>query len=229
MAHCGSFGIQSVPDNLREIRGATVRGSDGEKLGNLDDVIFDHETMRILYLVVDTGDETFLLPADRVSADERNDEGLTAATTREQIKDSPQYRQQSLQTGGGGKDYEQAFKDYWDEQPVLHIKGSDRIITPPEEPASPQADSSGPRARSSQDRQISAADLFPERITDVFSDPAPNPGKVTLRPKSAARAEDAASGTTLLKPRWWEPLEDHLRQNKQHIQAGCPHCTSKAA
>jgi hypothetical protein len=36
--------------------------------------------------------------------------------------------------------------------------------------------------------EVNTAELFPDRISDVFSDPAPIAGKVTLRPKSAARA-----------------------------------------
>ena len=54
MAHCGSLNTQLVSDDIHDVRGATVRGSDGEKLGNVDDLIFDHDTM-IHYLVVDSG------------------------------------------------------------------------------------------------------------------------------------------------------------------------------
>jgi hypothetical protein len=76
---------------------------------------------------------------------------------------------------------------------------------------------------------VSAADLFPRRISEVFSDPAPGSGKVTLRPKSVARAETAASGVALLKPRWWESFENYLRLNKDDITADCAQCKSKAA
>ncbi|MGA8618840.1 MAG: PRC-barrel domain-containing protein [Candidatus Sulfotelmatobacter sp.] len=70
MAHYGSLETQPVSDDVHDIRGTTVRGSDGEKLGKVDDAIFDHDTMEIRYLVVDSGGwleaETFLLPADSV-------------------------------------------------------------------------------------------------------------------------------------------------------------------
>jgi hypothetical protein len=36
------------------------------------------------------------------------------------------------------------------------------------------------------------AALEPERVAGVFTDPAPNPSKIRLRPSAAARAEDAA-------------------------------------
>src|SRR5260370_24594084 len=55
MAHCGSLNAQLVSDHIHDVRSATVRGSDGKKLGNVDDLIFDHDTMQIHYLVVDSG------------------------------------------------------------------------------------------------------------------------------------------------------------------------------
>jgi sporulation protein YlmC with PRC-barrel domain len=232
MAHYGSLETQPVSDDVRDIRGTDVRGSDGEKLGKVDDVIFDHDTMEIRYLIVDSDGwleaGTFLLPADRVSADENHEDGLATEVTREQIDNSPQYDKKSLRSGNAWKKFEQMFKKYWEENPVMHMKGSDRIITPPEEPAPAEASSTAEGGRRSGS-SVDAAKLFPERMTDVFSDPAPGAGKVTLRPKSVARAEEAASGVSLLKPRWWEAFENYLRLNKDDIQAKCSQCSSKAA
>jgi len=161
---------------------------------------------------------------------------VRGATVRGSIENAPQYDKRSLQSEDAWKNYEQAFKQYWEEEPVMHIKGSDRIITPPDEPLGASASSRSSAATSareesgvSEERQVSAADLFPNRITEVFTDPAPGSGKVTLRPKSVARAEEAASGVTLLKPRWWESFENYLRLNKDDIQAECAQCKSKAA
>jgi sporulation protein YlmC with PRC-barrel domain len=221
MAHCGCLGTRSVPDNIRDIRGASVRGPYGERLGKVDDVIFDHVTMEIRYLLVESGGWSktgiFLLPADRVSADENHEDDLKTAATVRQIENSPKYHKQSLQTEEGWNKYEQEFNKYWDEQPTIS-----------EESGSSQGRSLAESTRRPR-RRVNAADLFPERISDVFSDPAPSGGKVTLRPKSAARSEDASSGMTLLKPRWWEGVENYLRLNRDDIQARCSQCTSKAA
>jgi hypothetical protein len=58
-------------------------------------VIFDHDTMEIRHVVVDSDGwleaGSFLLPADRVFAAENDDNGLATEVTREQIEDSPQY------------------------------------------------------------------------------------------------------------------------------------------
>jgi hypothetical protein len=93
-----------------------------------------------------------------------------------------------------------------------------------DEPTAAHASSTGEGSLGSDDRQLTAADLFPERMTKVFSDPAPSSGKVTLRPKSVARAEAAAPGVTLLKPHWWESFENYLSVNKTDIQAKCAQC-----
>jgi len=230
MTHYGS-GNQAVSEKIRDIRGTSVSGADNTKLGEVDDVIFDHETMEIRYLVVHSADglepSTFLLPADHISADEKHEDNLVASVTRQQIENSPRYDKKSLRTEDAWKKYEQDFKKYWDEEPVMHLKGSDRIITMPGESVPVQASSTN-RSSQASDRELNAADLFPNRISPVFSDTAPNSGEVTLRPKSVARAEEAATGVTLLKPEWWESFENYLRVNKDDIQAKCPQCAKAA-
>jgi sporulation protein YlmC with PRC-barrel domain len=237
MAHYGNLETQPVSDDVHDVRGTTVRGSDGEKLGTVDDVIFDHDTMVIRYLVVDSGGGleagTFLLPADSVYADQNDDDALVADVTRDDVEDSPRYDSKSLRSKDEWKKYEQAFKQFWEEAPVMHLKGSDRIITPPGGPVPAKADSnlagSTNSASAAPEPEVNVANLFPNRISSVFSDPAPSSGKVTLRPASAARAEEAASGVALLKPHWWESFENYLRINKNDIQAKCSQCESKAA
>jgi uncharacterized protein YrrD len=53
MAHYGTLETQPVSDDGQDIGGTTVRDSDGTKLGQVDDVIFDHDTLGIRYVVVD--------------------------------------------------------------------------------------------------------------------------------------------------------------------------------
>ena len=232
MAHYGSLGTQAVADDVHDIRGTNVRGADNTELGEVRDVVFDHDNMEIAYIVVDSGGwlqaETFLIPADLVSADKTDGNNLTADVTRQQIQDSPQYDEKTLRSDDDWKKYEREFKKYWDEQPVMHMKDSYRIITPPEVSAPAEA-SSVSQSNEPADGDVDVARLFPERISSVFSDPAPGAGKVTLRPKRAARVEEAASGVALLKPVWWEAFENYLRINKDEIQAKCPQCDSKAA
>ena len=58
MTHIGTlrdYRFAEVDEAADDIRGAKVYGMDDEKLGKIDDVIFDHATGAIRYVVVDTG------------------------------------------------------------------------------------------------------------------------------------------------------------------------------
>ncbi len=232
MTHNGSLGNEVIPEDIRDIRGTSIRGADNRRLGTVSDVIVDHETMQIRYLMVDSQgwlvSQTFLLPAERVIPDKNDDANLAANVTREQIEHAPRYDNAAPQSGTDWTKYQLAFQKYWDEEPVMHLKGSDRVITFPEQSQSTQSNSAGSTSQP-EGRDLNVAALFPERMTPVFSDPAPGSGKVTLRPKSVVRAEEAASGVSQLKPDWWESFENYLRVHKEDIQEKCPECPSKAA
>src|SRR2546425_8855819 len=55
MSHYGMLKEQRVSAAAEDIRGAKLYGLNDEKLGKIDDVIFDHSTGLIRYVVVDTG------------------------------------------------------------------------------------------------------------------------------------------------------------------------------
>ena len=74
MAHYGilrDFRFANTDEAADDIRGSQVYGRGDEKLGKIDDVIFDHSSGNIRYLVIDTGgwlsSKKFLVPPDRVS------------------------------------------------------------------------------------------------------------------------------------------------------------------
>jgi uncharacterized protein YrrD len=70
MAHLGTLRDFRFEDQSNDIRGAALYGRDNEKLGKIKDVIFDHDTGTVNYVVVDTGgwlsSKLFLVPADRI-------------------------------------------------------------------------------------------------------------------------------------------------------------------
>jgi hypothetical protein len=57
MAHYGLLREYRFSDDVDDIRGATL-GVSNEKLGKIDDVIFDHASGTIQYAVVDSGGTT---------------------------------------------------------------------------------------------------------------------------------------------------------------------------
>jgi len=58
MPHYGTlrdFRFSDVDEATDDVRGAKVYGLNDEKLGKVDDIIFDHETGAIRYVVINTG------------------------------------------------------------------------------------------------------------------------------------------------------------------------------
>ncbi len=55
MAHYGLLGSHHLHEATEDIRGSKLYGLNDEKLGKIDDVIFDHSSGDIRYVVADTG------------------------------------------------------------------------------------------------------------------------------------------------------------------------------
>ena len=86
MAHYGILRGESVSEVGEDIRGSHLYGVGDEKLGKIDDVIFDHASGDIRYVVVDTGgwlkSHKFIVPTTelRTSAKLENDYEANLAT-----------------------------------------------------------------------------------------------------------------------------------------------------
>ena len=225
MAHYGSLDGQRFGERVDDIRGTTVYGSDDQKIGKLDDVIFDHATMEIVYVVVDSDDSQarkFLVPASRISADATHTDDFNAGITKEESKSVPSHDEKGKRSGDKWNKYLAQFKKSWEESPLMHRKDRpDRIVTPPDQPAT--AEARGESIAAPSDSGVPAAKLFPERLANKFADPQPGLHKVTLRPRSVLRAEEAAQGVALLKPRW-DDFEEFLSLNRAEIVAKCDEC-----
>jgi sporulation protein YlmC with PRC-barrel domain len=185
MAHYGMLRDYRFSDNVDDIRGATLYGRDGDKLGKIDDVIFDHASGTIQYAVVDTGgwlsSKKFLVPAERIHPDAKNTDDFAIDMTREQIEALPRYDESATRTDSDWNDYDRRYREAWEKGPLLQKAGSTHTITP--EPTElPAGTGSG----------VDDQAYMPERIAGVFTDAAPEPGKIRMRPSGlAARAEDS--------------------------------------
>lgn len=221
MAHYGTLRNFKLPV-AADVRGSTVYGLEDEKIGKLDDVILDHSTGEVQYAVVDSGgwlsSHKFLVPADRIFSYAKSPGDFIVGVTKQQIKEFPAYDEKHLESEDGWKRFHDAYDKGWHDSPVQHHHGSDRNVTPAEVPS---AQTSGAPAR---DRELTAADLYPQPIHDKFSSPMPGGGKVTEHPSGTTdRAENAAYGTDPMSSRW-SAFREHLRRNRVDVQASCPQC-----
>ncbi len=192
MAHYGSLRDYRFNDDVDDIRGASLYGVDDEKLGKIEDVIFDHGSGAIRYAVVDSGgwlsSKKFLVSAGRIGPYAKHEDDFYADMTKKQIEALPRYDESSF--SHDRKENERDWSDYNERYRkslettggVLHREDSTHAITPdPSElPATGEA---LPNEES----------LQPERVAGVFTDTAPNSNKTRMRPAGlAARAEDSA-------------------------------------
>ena len=106
-AHYGMLRDYRFSDDVDDIRGAALYGADDDKLGKIDDVIFDHATGTIQYAVVDTGgwlsSKKFLVPADRIRPYGKNDDDFSINATKKEIEALPKYDENAAQPTRSGR------------------------------------------------------------------------------------------------------------------------------
>jgi hypothetical protein len=134
MANYGMLRNYQFADASEDIRGAKLYGLGDEKLGKIEDVIFDHTSGVIRYVVVDTGGwlstNLFIVPADRITASAKHENDFSAALTKAQVETFPPYRETDLESDEQWADYEGRYRSKWNVDPVMHREGTDRNITP---------------------------------------------------------------------------------------------------
>jgi len=180
MAHYISLRDYHFTADVDDIRGAIVYDRNGETLGKVKDVIFNHQTGEIRYLVVDMGRWKILVPSGRVFRSVADGANFETSLSRSDADQLPEFDGSALKDEKGWADHDRMHEDYWkkyDEQymkeyealfeergGVMHRKESDRIVTPePEElPPSVQTGGSGRQA-------LGASELFPQRLENKFA------------------------------------------------------------
>lgn len=194
MPHVGTLHEISL-EGVEDIRGAEVYGVNDEKLGTIDDVIFDHSTGDIRYVVVDTGgwlaSRKFLVPANRVSPYGRHDDKYYAELDKERIQMLPEYHEKHLRSEDSWTDYERQYQERWHEGAVMYNQRTGRIVTPPMD----QVQGARTQPLSPEDLRSLQRDFTPEKVgqEDDLLGVASSADDVTLRPAKASIAgrEDA--------------------------------------
>jgi PRC-barrel domain len=235
MSHYSTLQDYQFDADVKDIRGAALYGPDQSKIGKITDVVFDHDNGAIRYLVADVGHgRRVMLPLNHIYRTAVDENAFETDLTTTELDRLPAFEDKVLDSDQSWKSYEQLHraaleerdkaaireeKKDWEEDPVMHRKGSDRIITPDEVP-----DASASEAQA-QDAPIPASELFPDRLTDKFASPTPSGEKLTLVPEESARVESAAYGSEPLGPRW-EAFEEILIESLPQIRTRCGVCTT---
>jgi hypothetical protein len=187
MAHFGTLRDYKFAQEAGDIRGAELYGAKDEKLGKIDDVIFDHTSGSLRYAVVDTGgwlkSKKFLVPANQIFSRPDHDDDFAVNLTKDQIERFPEFDEKAIDRPEEFNDYENRYSKEYTTSGVMHREGSTHILTPDA--------SEMPAARGGASTE--GLDLTPNRIADKFADAGNDPNKTRMRPAGvAARAEDTA-------------------------------------
>lgn len=177
-------------EDIQDVRGAEVYGVNNEKLGIIDDVIFDHSNGEIRYAVVNAGgwlsNKKFLVPIDRIQPYGNHEDKFYAELDKERIQMLPEFNDETMKSESGWADYEKHYHDRWNEGAVMYNKETGRIVTPPLE----QVEGARTTPLTEEGKRSLMHDFTPEKMgkRDELLGVGPSGDDVTLKPKKASIA-----------------------------------------
>jgi hypothetical protein len=224
MGHQGTLRDYRFSDAAEDIRGAKLYGLNDEKLGTIDDVIFDHSTGQIRYVVVDTGGwlttNKFIVPVDRLRSSAEHENEFAVDLTKEQIESFPPYKEADVESEKDWSDYEGRYRSSWQVGPVMHREGTDRNITPttqqmPGNSPSERAAEGVPTGRSAKSEGAS--------IESESGDPT------STRVVPAGTDSVVISNSAVGIGGRWDTFQSRLRERRKEAVAGCKTCSLGSA
>ncbi|MCW3089064.1 MAG: hypothetical protein JWP81_133 [Ferruginibacter sp.] len=94
-----------IADGQPDIRGWDVKDSSGKQLGEVDELIFDYQSRKVRYLVVDLDkneydleDKDVLVPVGIAELHEKDDDVILPGVTPEQLRALPEYDEDRFDT-----------------------------------------------------------------------------------------------------------------------------------
>jgi len=207
MSHYGLMNDYRFDDAVasEDVRGAKIYGRNDEKLGSISDVIFDHATGAVKYVVVDASgwfsNKKFLVPPHRLHTSAQYRDDFSVNLDKETIENLPRYKESDLDSGQKWNRYQKKFDAAWHAGPVQHRRGSDRNISPTSEEAPPEPGSIASRM-SADERERVRSRVIPPLSNDV-----------TIQHNATGIGDR------------WSTFEERLRQRRREITRACRTCT----
>jgi hypothetical protein len=222
-SHYGLLKGHQFGQDAEDIRGTTLYGRDDEKLGKIDDVVFDHSTGDVSYVVVDTGGwlttKRFIVPAVGLRSSRKHEHDFTSDLTKQQIEIFPPYNDRDLDSEEKWADYEDRYRSKWETGPVMHREGTDRNITPTTEQL--QGNRSSLQA-SGETEPLSANNGLDEASLKAAS--LPMAPIVPMGTDSVVISNSAVG----IGGRW-DRFQARLRERRKEAVTGCSSCTLGSA
>jgi hypothetical protein len=233
MAHYGTLKDTPVSQVGEDIRGYHLYGFNGDKLGKLDDVIFDHTSGDIRYVVVDTGGwlntKRFIVPAEGLRASAKHEDDFEANLTKEQIESFPPYNEPDLENDKKWSGYEGEYRAKWVSDPVMHRAGTDRNLTPTAQQVSGNLESERAAA---QAHGVPGPRLASNSTIGTRADRAQewNAASVpTERAVPAGTDSVVISNSAVGIGGRWDTFQSRLRERRKEAVSGCSTCSGESA
>lgn len=233
MAHYGILKGASIVDAADDIRGSHLYGVEDEKLGKIDDVIFDHSSGDIRYVVVDTGgwlkSHKFIMPAAGLRVSAKHPDDFESNLTKNQVEQFPPYDESDLQSGDKWSNYEGRYRSKWVTNPVMHRAETDRNITPTAFQESGNLDSE--RAAAAQGHGSPVPRMRPASTSTLSSSAA----DVNAAASTTERVIPAGADTVEISNSAvgiggrWDTFQSRLRERRKQAVAACQTCTGNSS
>src|SRR3954468_8357629 len=231
MAHYGTLRDARVTELDEDIRGASVYGQNDEKLGKIDDVIFDHSNGDIRYVVVDTGgwlsSHKFLVSMERLRNSTKHEDDFETSMTKQQIENLPAYDESDLKSESKWSDYEGRYRSKWVTNPVMHRAETDRNITPTTYQAVGNVQSESAAARAH-------GEPVPERMPAVTTS-SESRADLDAASRVTDRSVPAGTDTVVISSNAegiggrWDTFQSRLRERRKEVVAACSTCSGSSA
>ncbi len=208
MPHYGILREHKLSD-VDDLRGAEIYGVNDEKLGKIDDVIFDHSTGEIRYIVLKTGgllsSKRIMVPASRIRPYGKHEDKFYAELDKERLHMLPEFHDEMLSSEATWTSFEKDNEQRWNDGAVLYNKDTGRVITPPSQETAQQT---GGRPLTQKEKDSLDRDFTPQKMgkQDDYLGVASGAGSTTLRPQKPSIAS-----------------REDVRQPLQHEREPSPH------
>lgn len=230
MAHYGTLSNTGISEAGEDVRGTHLYGVNDQKLGKIDDVIFDHETGDIRYAVIDTGGwlstKRFLVPVTALRASTEHTNDFEANLTKAQVETFPPYNESDLDSETKWSGYERSYRSKWVADPVMHRAETDRNITPTTKQATGniQSETAAARAHGEPDTRR----MPPASVSNTSAD-----AEAASRPTD--RVIPAGTDTVVISANAvgiggrWDTFQSRLRERRKEAVASCRTCAGESA
>jgi hypothetical protein len=237
MAHYATLGEYQFDADVNDLRGATLYGDGGARLAQIEDVVFEHGSGNIEYLVAreDHGREV-LVPINLVRASIVSDEDLDSDLTLEDINQLPAFHAEMLKHDREWKNYlqlhrqtledrnrlaQKQYKQEWTDDPVEHRTDDVAHNITPVEAESSSNVTPIDRARTEDDY---APDLTPQRLAPIFTNTAQTSDKLNMVPNVGHSRGPAAEYQTAGLGVKWNGYQEMIRRDLPRLREECETC-----